>query len=137
MRLTLLSRWIERSTIKETTTKIVSTVATDQVGVKANDRISLVFSAILPVLVHPQNLLLQILSTQNFSQANRQKETKPMKSAITSPTHTQPKIWCFFPLSHFNCNIHRRQIWKMGTSHSSDYKSTERKLTNVENEGYI
>lgn len=39
--LTELNRWIDRSTSKETATKIVSTVATDQVGVSARDRNSL------------------------------------------------------------------------------------------------
>lgn len=45
--LTLLKRLIERSTSKETATKMVNTVATDQVGVKANDLVSFPFSAIL------------------------------------------------------------------------------------------
>lgn len=45
--LTLLKRWIERSTSKDTATNIVNTVATDHVGVKARDRISSAFSDIL------------------------------------------------------------------------------------------
>ena len=38
---------MERSTSKETATKMVNTVATDQVGVKANDLGSFTVSAIL------------------------------------------------------------------------------------------
>lgn len=42
----VLSRWMDLSTSKETTTKMVSTEATDQVGVKAKDRISSSLSVI-------------------------------------------------------------------------------------------
>lgn len=51
---------MDRSTSKETATKIVNTVATDHVGVKAKDRISCVFSAILNNLTHRPQTLPQI-----------------------------------------------------------------------------
>ena len=44
--LTLHNRWMDRSTSSETATKIVSTEATDHVGVRANDLDSCAFSAI-------------------------------------------------------------------------------------------
>ena len=45
--LTWLKRWMERSTSKETATKMVNTVATDHVGVKASDLVSCTASDIL------------------------------------------------------------------------------------------
>lgn len=51
---------MDRSTSKETATKIVNTVATDHVGVKAKDRISCIFSAILSNLTHRPQTLPQI-----------------------------------------------------------------------------
>lgn len=44
--LTLDKRWMDRSTRSETATNIVNTEATDHVGVKANDRSSLLSSSI-------------------------------------------------------------------------------------------
>lgn len=44
--LTVDKRWMDRSTRSETATNIVNTEATDHVGVKANDRSSLLPSSI-------------------------------------------------------------------------------------------
>ena len=63
MSLTLLSLWIERSTIRETTTKIVNTVATDHVGVKAKDLVSFVSSSIRSNPTQTRKLLSLNLNT--------------------------------------------------------------------------
>ena len=72
---------MERSTSKETATKIVKTVATDHVGVKAKDLVSFEFSSIFfttkNLLKRPLNKL-PLLSTQ--SQKKKKKREKKKKN---------------------------------------------------------
>lgn len=61
---------MERSTTKETATKMLNTVATDHVGVKANDRASCTFSAILKYPNHRPNLKYNYALKKNLRQTS-------------------------------------------------------------------
>lgn len=102
---------MDRSTSKETATKIVSTEATDHVGVKAKDlsvfSCSDILNEFLPIktwtfnsIYYDQNLL--VLDTFIFSNQN----TLPMHHwnyFFTQSTYI-PKVWSFisFPIGYIN-----------------------------------
>ena len=69
---------MDRSTSRETATNIVSTVATDHVGVSANDRISSGFSAIFF-----RYLLLAFKSPQSFTLRIKRNSRPPSSSPLS------------------------------------------------------
>lgn len=66
----MLKRLMERSTSKETATKMANTVATDHVGVKANDLVSCSFSA--AILNYPKTTIQTLYVTKCLKKNVRQ-----------------------------------------------------------------